>query len=82
VPVTKATRTNPATAIGTRGLAASNSSFCYRPTYTGTLANGGVALAPYHELAGRVGATLRAELAKIEEKIETGQIVPATRSPV
>jgi basic membrane protein A and related proteins len=50
--------------------------------YIGTLANGGVALAPYHDFARRVPAALRAELARIEEKIERGKIVPATRSPV
>jgi basic membrane protein A len=50
--------------------------------YTGTLANGGVALAPYHHLARSVPARLRAQLARIEAKIENGTITPATRSPV
>jgi basic membrane protein A len=50
--------------------------------YTGTLANGGVALASYHHFARKVPAPLRAELSKVEEAIENGKIVPATKSPV
>jgi basic membrane protein A len=48
----------------------------------GTLANGEVALAPFHYLASMVPAALRAELAKVEEKIESGKIIPATHNPV
>jgi basic membrane protein A and related proteins len=48
-------------------------------TYVGDLANGGVALAP---LAGQVPASLRSELAAIKTEIISGQIKPATRSPM
>jgi hypothetical protein len=41
-----------------------------------------VTLAPYHQLARKVHAKLRAELARIEAKIENGTIIPATHSPV
>ena len=51
-------------------------------TYVGDLANGGVALAPYHDFAGRVPAALTAELAKIRAEIENGTIKPATKNPV
>jgi basic membrane protein A len=54
----------------------------YAREYIGTLANGGVALAPFHDFASGIHAGLRAALAKIEAKIENGTIVPATHSPV
>ena len=50
--------------------------------YIGTLANGGVGLAPYHLWAGKVPASLQAELAQITTQIENGTIKPATKSPV
>jgi basic membrane protein A and related proteins len=50
-------------------------------TYIGGLANGGVALAPFHDFAAVVPASLRAELAKVEAEIENGTIAPATKSP-
>jgi basic membrane protein A len=49
--------------------------------YLGTLANGGVGLAPYHDFASKVPAALQAELAKIKTQIENGTIKPATKSP-
>ena len=49
--------------------------------YLGTLANGGVGLAPYHDFASKVPASLQAELAKIKTDIENGTIKPATKSP-
>jgi basic membrane protein A and related proteins len=61
-------------------LAAAHGTF--RRSYIGTLANGGVALAPYHDLARKVHPKLRAELAKIKAKIENGTIIPSTHSPV
>ena len=61
-------------------LAAAQGRFHRR--YVGTLANGGVALASYHDLAAKVHAKLRKELARIEAKIENGTIIPATHSPV
>jgi basic membrane protein A len=48
----------------------------------GSLANRGVALAPYHHFARKVPAALKAELSKVETAIERGKIVPATKSPV
>src|SRR5262245_26600656 len=53
----------------------------FRSRYTGTLANRGVAVAPYHDLSGRVPAKLRAAQARIEEKIENGTRIPATHQP-
>ncbi len=49
--------------------------------YVGTLANGGVGLAPFHDFASKVPAALQAELAKIKTGIENGTIKPATKSP-
>jgi basic membrane protein A len=50
--------------------------------YIGTLANGGVALAPYHDFASKVPASLQAEINTIKQDIISGKIVPATKSPV
>ena len=50
--------------------------------YIGTLSNGGVTLAPYHDFASKVPASLQSELAKIKADIENGSIKPATKSPV
>jgi basic membrane protein A len=50
--------------------------------YIGTLANGGVGLAPYHDFASKVPASLQSELAQITTQIENGTIKPATKSPV
>ena len=49
--------------------------------YLGTLSNGGVGLAPYHDFASKVPASLQAELATIKTNIENGTIKPATKSP-
>ena len=51
-------------------------------TYIGTLANGGVRLAPYHTFASKVPASLQAEIATVKAAIISGKIVPATKSPV
>ncbi len=51
-------------------------------SYVGTLANGGAILAPYHDFAGQVPASLQAELAQIKTEIENGTIKPATKSPI
>jgi basic membrane protein A and related proteins len=61
-------------------LAAAHGMFPRR--YIGTLANHGVALAPYHHFTPIVPAKLRAELALVKAKIESGKIIPATKSPV
>jgi len=50
--------------------------------YIGTLANGGVALAPYHDFATVVPASLQAEINSLKADIISGKIVPATKSPV
>ena len=50
--------------------------------YIGTLANGGVALAPYHDWAAKVPASLQNELAQVKSGIEDGSIATATKSPV
>jgi basic membrane protein A and related proteins len=51
-------------------------------SYVGTLANGGAVLAPYHFWASKVPAKLQTELAAVKAAIISGQIVPATKSPV
>ena len=50
--------------------------------YIGTLANGGVTLAPYHDFASKIPASLQAEINQVKSQIESGAIVPATKSPV
>ena len=50
--------------------------------FIGTLANGSVTLAPFHQWQSRVPASLQAELRTIGVKIASGQIKPATKSPV
>ena len=69
-----------AEAVKTVVLAAARGKF--RPNYIGTLANAGVALVPNHHFFTSVPAQLRAELSKVEHKIENGTLIPATRSPV
>ena len=68
-------------AVKTSVLAAANGTF-KGGTYIGTLANGGVALAPYHDFASKVPASLQAEINKVKAEIISGKIVPATKSPV
>jgi len=51
-------------------------------SYIGTLANGGAVLAPYHDWASKVPASLQAEIKTLEQQIISGKIVPATKSPV
>jgi basic membrane protein A and related proteins len=51
-------------------------------TYIGTLANGGAVLAPYHDFASKVPASLQAELNTIKTGIENGSIATPTKSPV
>jgi basic membrane protein A len=50
--------------------------------YIGTLANGGVTLAPFHDFAGKVPASLQTELKTVQAGIESGSIPTATKSPV
>ena len=51
-------------------------------TYVGTLVNGGAALAPFHDFASKVPASLQAELATVKAGIENGTIATPTKSPV
>ena len=69
------------TAVKVAVLSAANGTF-HGGNYIGTLANGGVALAPYHDFAGKVPASLQAELTTIAQQIKLGTIKPATKSPV
>jgi basic membrane protein A and related proteins len=50
--------------------------------YIGTLANGGVSLAPYHDWTAKIPASLQSELAQVKSGIEDGSIATATKSPV
>jgi basic membrane protein A len=50
--------------------------------YIGDLANGGAALAPFHDFASTVPATLQAELAQVAGGITSGSIQTPTKSPV
>jgi basic membrane protein A and related proteins len=51
-------------------------------TYIGTLANGGAVLAPYHDFASKIPASVVSEVNALKAQIESGKIVPATKSPV
>ncbi len=62
-------------------LSAANGTFS-GGTYIGTLANGGATLSPFHDFATKIPASLQAELKTIASQIESGKIVPATKSPV
>jgi len=62
-------------------LSAANSTF-KGGTYVGTLANGGAVLAPFHDFASKVPASLQSELAQIGEGIADGSIATPTKSPV
>jgi basic membrane protein A len=50
--------------------------------YIGTLANGGVGLAPFHDFTSQVPASLKSELNTIKTGIENGSIKTPTKSPV
>jgi basic membrane protein A len=68
-------------AVKTAVTSAANGTF-KGGVYIGTLANGGVALAPYHDFATQVPASLQAEINTLKADIISGKIVPATKSPV
>jgi basic membrane protein A and related proteins len=69
------------TAVKNAVLSAANGTF-KGGNYVGDLANGGVALSSFHDLANQVPASLRSELLAIRAEIISGQIKPATKSPV
>ena len=49
--------------------------------YIGTLANGGVGLAPFHDFDSKVPSSLKNELAQVKAGIVNGSIKVATKSP-
>ena len=51
-------------------------------TYVGTLSNGGAVLAPFHDFASKVPASLQKELATVKAGIMNGTIQTPTKSPV
>jgi basic membrane protein A and related proteins len=69
------------TAVKTAVLNAAHGTF-KGGNYIGTLANGGVTLAPYHDFASKVPAALQSELAKVKAGIISGSIKTPTKSPV
>jgi basic membrane protein A and related proteins len=69
------------TAVKTAVTSAVNGTF-KGGTYIGTLANGGVTLAPYHDFASKVPSSLQSEINTIKSEIISGKIKPATKSPV
>jgi basic membrane protein A len=68
-------------AVKTAVLAAAGGSF-KGGNYIGTLANGGVSLAPFHEFDSKVPAALKSELKQISTGIQNGSIQTPTKSPV
>ena len=71
-----------ASAVKTAVQSAANGTF-KGGTYVGTLANGGAVLAPFQgQWTTKVPAALQAELKTLAQQVESGAIVPATKSPV
>jgi len=68
-------------AVKTAVLAAAGGSF-KGGNYVGTLANGGVSLAPFHDFDSQVPASLKSELQQISKGIQDGSIQTPTKSPV
>jgi basic membrane protein A len=62
-------------------LSAANGSF-KGGDYIGDLENDGVVLSPFHDFSGKVSAAVQTQLTKIKAEIISGQIKPATKSPV
>src|SRR6516162_6795390 len=69
------------TAVKTTVLSAASGTF-KGGNYVGTLANGGVALAPFHTFDSKIPAALKNELAQVKAGIVSGSITIATKSPV
>ncbi len=67
--------------VKTAVLAAAHNTF-KGGNYIGTLQNGGAVLAPYHEFASKIPASLQSEINQLKTQIEHGMINPATKSPV
>jgi basic membrane protein A len=62
-----------AASVETAVLAAAHKTF-KGGFYTGTLANGGVSLAPFHDFAGKIPSSVVSELNTIKSGIESGKI--------
>jgi basic membrane protein A and related proteins len=69
------------TAVKTAIVAAAGGTF-KGGNYVGTLANGGVGLAPYHNFASKVPSSLQSELDQVKQGIISGTIQIPTKSPV
>ena len=67
-------------AVSTAVTSLANGSF-KGGNYVGTLANGGVALAPFHTFDSKIPAALKNELAQVKAGIVNGSIKIATKSP-
>ena len=67
-------------AVSTAVTSLANGSF-KGGNYVGTLANGGVALAPFHQFDSKVPSALKSELAQVKAGIVNGSITIATKSP-
>jgi basic membrane protein A len=67
-------------AVSTAVTSMANGSF-KGGNYIGTLANGGVALAPFHDFDSQVPSALKNELAQVKAGIVNGSIKVATKSP-
>jgi len=67
-------------AVSTAVTSTANGSF-KGGNYVGTLANGGVALAPFHTFDSKIPASLKSELAQVKAGIVNGSIKVATKSP-
>ena len=67
-------------AVSTAVTGTANGSF-KGGNYIGTLANGGVALAPFHTFDSKIPAALKNELAQVKAGIVNGSIKIATKSP-
>ena len=68
-------------AVSTAVTSTANGSF-KGGNYIGTLANGGVALAPFHDFESKIPAALQNEVAQLKAGIVDGSIKIATKSPV
>jgi basic membrane protein A and related proteins len=68
-------------AVKTAVVSAANGTF-KGGNYIGDLANDGVVLSPFHDFSSQVPASLQSELNKVKAQIISGQIKPATKSPV
>ena len=61
-------------AVATEVEAAAKGGTFNTTSYIGTLANGGTALAPFHDFASQVPAALQSELTTVKQGIESGTI--------